>query len=77
LIQAELEEELDIPSRGVDQAELDVLAGLDMPAVVVECAFMSNPKEENLLRRESFHRRVAAAIYRGIMEYKRRYDPGG
>lgn len=75
IIQSNFENELKIPSRGVDQAEFDVLAGLEMPAILIQCAHISNVREEKLLRRESFQKRVAKALYRGIMEFKQCHDP--
>jgi len=65
---------LDIPGRGIDQAELTLLAGLDMPAVMIQCAFISHRKDEREIRRESFQRDVAEAIYRGVLRYKQAID---
>jgi N-acetylmuramoyl-L-alanine amidase len=58
-----------IRERGVKQAPFVVLRGASMPAVLVETAFISNPKEEAKLREPAFRRRVAEAITRGIRLY--------
>lgn len=53
----------------VEQAGFAVLKSPDMPSVLVEIAFLSNPKEEKLLRNRNHQRKVAAAIYKGIKRY--------
>ncbi len=75
LVQKEFEHRLKIPSRGVDQAGFVVLNKVYMPAVLVESAFISNEKEEKLLRKKSFQKKVAEAIYRSIKSFKKKYDP--
>jgi len=75
LVQREFEKSLKIPSRGVDQAGFVVLNKVYMPAVLVETAFISNTNEEKLLRKKSFQKKVAKAIYESIKEFKARYDP--
>jgi len=73
-IQVSAERHLKIPSRGVKQAGFYVLHGAFMPAVLVECAFISNPDEEKLLRQKSFQRRLAYCIYQGIKNYIEDYE---
>jgi N-acetylmuramoyl-L-alanine amidase len=75
LVQEEFEKYLKIPSRGVDQAGFVVLNKAYMPSVLVETAFISNAKEEKELRKKSFQKNVAKAIYRSILAFKARYDP--
>jgi N-acetylmuramoyl-L-alanine amidase len=58
-----------IKERGVKQAPFVVLKGAAMPAVLVETAFISNPKEEAKLKDPAFIRKVADAIARGIRTY--------
>jgi N-acetylmuramoyl-L-alanine amidase len=40
-----------------------------MPAVLVECAFISNNEEEHLLREDSFQQKAAEGIADAIVEY--------
>jgi N-acetylmuramoyl-L-alanine amidase len=58
-----------IKERGVKQAPFVVLKGAAMPAVLVETAFISNPKEEAKLKDPVFLRRVADSIAKGIRAY--------
>jgi N-acetylmuramoyl-L-alanine amidase len=73
-IQVSAEKNLQIPSRGVKQAGFYVLNGAFMPAVLVECAFISNPAEEKRLRQKSFQKQLAYCVYRGIMDYIEDYE---
>jgi N-acetylmuramoyl-L-alanine amidase len=73
-IQVSAERYLKLPSRGVKQAGFYVLRGAFMPAVLVECAFISNPEEERLLRQKSFRRKLAYCIYKGIKNYIEDYE---
>ena len=68
-IQAQLNQLGGIKQRGVKQAPFVVLRGAAMPAVLVETAFISNPKEEAKLMDPAFLRRVAQAITRGVRRY--------
>ncbi len=60
------------PHLGVKQAEFHVLKGAEMPAVLIETAFISNPKEEKLLRNEVYRAKLIRAIADAIDEYNQR-----
>ncbi len=60
----------------VEYAGFAVLKSPDIPSVLVESAYLSNPHEEELLRTASHRRKVAAAIYDGIRRYYERRNPG-
>ncbi|HEX9081393.1 MAG TPA: N-acetylmuramoyl-L-alanine amidase [Holophagaceae bacterium] len=68
-IQNELNRLAGIKERGVKQAPFVVLRGAAMPAVLVETAFISNPREERKLRDPKFVAKVADAITLGIRRY--------
>ena len=70
-VQDELAEVTGSESRGVKQAPFRVLVGATMPAVLVEVAFISNPREEKLLASADYQSKVAAALLRGIARYRR------
>ena len=52
----------------VEQANFAVLKAPDIPSVLVETAFISNPQEEQKLRTRAFQRKVACAIGNGILK---------
>ena len=66
-----VEKTADIENRGVKQAGFYVLRGAEMPAVLVELAFISNPKEEKILKSKKFHKRMVSALCQGIENYKK------
>jgi N-acetylmuramoyl-L-alanine amidase len=71
---ASLEKILRVDNRGVKSGPFTVLATAAMPAVLVESAFITNPKEERKLQREEHRQRIADALYEGIAAYKVRYE---
>lgn len=66
-----------IKDRGVRQANFYVLRNNYMPAVLVECGFLSNKSEEKLLRQGTHWDKLAEGIYRGIVEFAQRYGGNG
>ncbi|CAM4417601.1 N-acetylmuramoyl-L-alanine amidase [Bordetella tumbae] len=55
--------------RQVEQAGFAVLKAPDIPSILVETAFISNPREEELLRSSSHQQKMARAIMSGIQQY--------
>ncbi len=51
-----------------DNSSYYLLKKTSVPIMIVECAFMSNPAEAELLTQEDYQERVAWAIYMGIMQ---------
>jgi N-acetylmuramoyl-L-alanine amidase len=56
-------------NRGVKKAPFVVLIGANMPSVLTEISFVSNPSDEKLLRRSDQRQRIADGLYRGITAY--------
>ena len=69
LIQKELTAEIGLANRGVKGARFYVLRRTNMPAALVEGAFISNPTEEALLKTPSFRQKIARAVFNGILKY--------
>ncbi len=59
----------------VEQAGFAVLRAPDIPSILVETAFISNPDEELRLRDEAHQQRLAQAIYAGIRRHLRKHPP--
>ena len=72
-VQKEMDDRLGIRSRGVKQANFTVLQGAQMPAVLVETAFLSNRAEEQMLKDPAFHRRVADGMVQAVRRLQKRY----
>jgi len=56
------------PDRGVKTANFHVLRETKMPAILVECGFMTNREECELLKSDAYRRKCAEAIVAGIVE---------
>lgn len=56
-------------NRGVKKAPFVVLIGANMPSILSEISFISNPNDEKLLRKGDQRQRVADGLYRGIAAY--------
>jgi N-acetylmuramoyl-L-alanine amidase len=61
----------------VQQAGFLVLKSPDIPSMLVETAYISNPAEEKRLRTQAHQRKLADAIFAGVREYFVTYPPQG
>ena len=59
----------------VEQASFAVLTAYDVPSILVETAFISNPQEEKRLNDQSYQDKLARAILEGIKEYVKKHPP--
>jgi N-acetylmuramoyl-L-alanine amidase len=59
----------------VEQAGFAVLKAPDIPSVLVETAFISNPQEEEKLRSDAYQQQLTDALVRGIVAYFSRNPP--
>ncbi|MSQ89054.1 MAG: N-acetylmuramoyl-L-alanine amidase [Betaproteobacteria bacterium] len=59
----------------VEQASFAVLKSPDVPSILVETAFISNPEEEKRLNDEGYQDQLARAILRGIKRYFAKHPP--
>jgi N-acetylmuramoyl-L-alanine amidase len=57
------------PDRGVKKAPFVVLIGANMPSVLAEISFLTNPRDEKSLRRSDYRQKIAEALYQGILDY--------
>jgi N-acetylmuramoyl-L-alanine amidase len=58
-----------VRDRGVKSAPFVVLIGADMPSVLAEVAFLSNPREEALLKRPHHRQKLAEALFAGVSRW--------
>jgi len=59
----------------VEQAGFAVLKAPDIPSILIETAFISNPQEEKRLNDEGYQERIADAIIAGIKDYFSKNPP--
>jgi N-acetylmuramoyl-L-alanine amidase len=58
-----------MPNRGVKKAPFIVLIGANMPSVLAEISFVSNPRDERRLKTPEHRQKIAESLYRGISRY--------
>jgi len=64
-----------IKSKGVKQAPFYVLLGAQMPAILIETSFISNPRECKRLNDITYQDQMSEAIVNGIKEYIKEMNP--
>ncbi|TXK94501.1 N-acetylmuramoyl-L-alanine amidase, partial [Methylococcaceae bacterium CS4] len=64
----------DLHSHKVQKAGFMVLKSPDIPSILVETAFISNPKEERRLKSSKYQMKMAQAIKKGIMSYAKNHS---
>ena len=58
-----------VKNRGVKKAPFIVLIGANMPSILAEISFVSNPTDERKLRTAAYRQSIAESLYRGISRY--------
>ncbi len=58
-----------IRDRGVKKAPFIVLIGANMPSILAEISFVSNPTDEHRLETAEYRQRIADSLYRGVANY--------
>lgn len=74
---AQLDDINDLHKQKVQQAAFVVLKSPDIPSILVETAFVSNPDEEEQLTSTGFQQELAQAILQGVEGYFASYRPAG
>ncbi|SHE85314.1 N-acetylmuramoyl-L-alanine amidase [Lampropedia hyalina DSM 16112] len=71
----EMEKFAHMHKKRVEQANFAVLRSPDIPSVLVETAFITNPEEERLLRDRAYQNQMADALLQGILNYFTKFPP--
>ena len=58
-----------IRDRGVKKAPFIVLIGANMPSILAEISFVSNPTDERRLESSEYRQKIAESLYRGVAKY--------
>jgi N-acetylmuramoyl-L-alanine amidase len=74
-IQKALVKNLDVEDRGLRRARFAVLRWAEMPAVLIEGGFMTNPAEARKIYDPAYRRQMAQAIVEGVLAYKKLVEP--
>ena len=73
-IQKSLVHRLGMEDRGLKRARFEIFRTAEMPAVLVECGFMSDSAEAQRIFDQGFRRRMAQAIVDGLLAYRERVE---
>ena len=68
-LQAGLSGKTSMRDRGIKKAPFVVLIGANMPSILAEISFVSNPNDEKKLRTPEYRQKIAESLYRGISRY--------
>ncbi len=60
---------LKMRNRGVKKAPFIVLIGANMPSILAEISFVSNPGDERKLQTPEYRQKIAESLYRGVAKY--------
>jgi N-acetylmuramoyl-L-alanine amidase len=76
LIQNQFSDRVGRKDRGVKQAGYYVISFTNMPSVLVELGFLTNPEEEDFLNTQNGKELMASALLRAFRTYKEKHHPG-
>lgn len=76
-IEASLRARVPMSPRALQQAPFRVLVGANMPAVLVEMGFMTNPLQEKQLSSDEYQNAVAQSLVDAIVQFRDARVPGG
>ena len=76
LIQNQFSNRVGRRDRGVKQAGYYVISFTNMPSVLVELGFLTNPEEEDFLNSQNGKELMASALLRAFRTYKEKHHPG-
>jgi N-acetylmuramoyl-L-alanine amidase len=74
LVEEELRRRVEMSPNTIQQAPFRVLVAANMPAVLVEMGFLSNPEQEAQLTSDEFKNRVVQSLFDAIVRYRGRIE---
>ena len=70
ILEGQLRERVPMSPRAIQQAPFRVLVGANMPAVLVEMGFITNPEQERQLASDAFQSQVVQAVVESIVRFR-------
>jgi len=74
-LEKSLVQNLGVPDRGVRRARFAVLRDATMPAILIECGYMTHPAESKRIYSAAYRQQMAQAIVKGILAYQKLTSP--
>ena len=69
-VEASLRQHVPMSPRAIQQAPFRVLVGANMPAVLVEMGFITNPAQEKQLQADGFQNQIVQALVESIIRFR-------
>ena len=70
LLEEELRRRVPMSPRAIQQASMRVLTGANMPAALVELAYLTNPEQVEMVKGEEFKNTIAEALYDAVVRFR-------
>ena len=75
-VEASLRQRVPMSARAIQQAPFRVLVGANMPAVLVEMGFITNPAQEKQLQSDDFQNLIVQALVESISRFRDAHSGG-
>jgi len=77
MLEATLRGHVPLAAKPVDRAPLRVLESANMPAILVEMGYLTNPEQAKTLPSDAFQNAVVQALFDAVVKYRDTWSPGG
>jgi N-acetylmuramoyl-L-alanine amidase len=77
VLEQQFRERVPLAPLAVDRAALRVLESANMPAILVEIGYLTNPEQEALLKTDAFHAALVQSLYDAIVRFRDLMPAGG
>jgi len=77
VLEQQMRERVPLAAQAIDRAALRVLESANMPAVLIEIGYLTNPDQETLLKSDAFQVAVAQSLYEAIVRFRDSMSAGG
>jgi N-acetylmuramoyl-L-alanine amidase len=77
LVQQQFQDHVPLAARSLEQAPLRVLEGANMPAVLIEMGYLSNPAQEKQLAGGELHAALVQALYEAVVKFRESQPTAG
>jgi len=77
MLEGQMRERVPVAAQGLDRAALRVLESANMPAVLIEVGYLTNPEQETLIKTDAFQNSVAQSVYEAVVRFRDSSSGGG
>jgi N-acetylmuramoyl-L-alanine amidase len=77
MLEAALRGHVPLAAAPVERAPLRVLESANMPAILVELGYLTNPEQAKMLASDAFQNAIVQALFEAVVKYRDTWSPGG